>query len=97
MSYVNFDAPKKLKKKAADLLTKVVEAGGKIRKGMNETTKSIERQKAVFVAIAEDVDPPEIVYHLPLICDEKDVPYIFIETRETLGKAVKLDVPTAAV
>ena len=97
MNYVNFEAPDNLKKKAATFLTKVVEGDGKIKKGMNETTKSIERQKAKFVAIAGNVDPPEIIFHLPIICDEKNVPYIFLDTKEDLGKAVKLSVPCSAI
>ncbi|MCP4762704.1 MAG: 50S ribosomal protein L7ae [archaeon] len=96
MSYKNFDVPEDLKKKATAFLKKAAERG-KIKKGMNECTKSVERQKAKFVAIAGDVDPPEIVYHIPLICDEKKVPYIFIDTKEDLGKAVNLSVPCSAI
>ncbi|MHA1730147.1 MAG: ribosomal L7Ae/L30e/S12e/Gadd45 family protein [Promethearchaeota archaeon] len=97
MSYVNFKIPEALMKKTVKFLTDVVEKEGKIKKGMNETTKSIERQKSKFVAIAGDVDPPEIVFHLPLICDEKNVPYVFIDTKEDLGAAVKMQVPCSAI
>jgi large subunit ribosomal protein L7Ae len=92
-----YTAPDKLKEKSLEFLTKVVDNGGKIKKGMNETTKCIERQKAKFIAIASDVDPPEIVYHIPILCDEKKVPYIMIDTKEALGKSVKLQVPCSAV
>ena len=97
MSYVKFEVPESLKKKAMAFLTKVVEGDGKIKKGMNETTKSIERRKSKFVAIAGNVDPPEIIFHLPLICEENQIPYIFIETKEDLGKSVKLSVPCSAI
>ena len=39
----------------------------KIRKGMNEVTKSIERVQAKIVVMAEDVSPPEILFHIPLL------------------------------
>ena len=96
MSYVNFEAPEELVKKAAEFLKKCSETG-RIKKGMNEATKNIERQKAKFVAIAGDVDPPEVVFHLPILCDEKKVPYIFISSKEELGKAVGLQVGCSAV
>ena len=55
---------------------------GKIRRGTNETTKAIERGIAKLVIIAEDVTPPEVVAHLPLLCEEKKIPFIFVPTKE---------------
>ena len=86
----------------AELINKVYEAfsvakdSGKVRKGTNEATKAIERGKALLVAIAQDVSPPEIVAHLPILCEEKNIPYVFVSKREELGKAAGLVVPTAA-
>ena len=44
---------------------------GKIEKGTNEVTKAIERETAKFVAYASDVEPKEIVQHIPFLCSEK--------------------------
>ncbi len=95
-SYVNFQTPAGLKNK---ILEAVEEARntGKVRKGTNEATKAIERGDAKFVVIAEDVDPEEIVMHLPMLCAEKRVPYAFIPEKASLGKAAGLSVPTAAI
>ena len=38
---------------------------------MNEVTKSIERVQAKLVVMAEDVSPPEILFHIPLLCKKK--------------------------
>ena len=70
---------------------------GRIRKGANETTKAIERQQALFVAIAEDTSPKEILAHIPGLCEEKNVPYISVPKKEELGKAAGLSVPTTAI
>ena len=70
---------------------------GKIRKGTNEVTKTIEKQEAKLVVTAKDVQPAEIVMHLPLLCKEKNVPYVQVNSREELGTAAGLGVPTAAV
>jgi large subunit ribosomal protein L7Ae len=69
---------------------------GKVRKGTNETTKAVERKHAKLVIIAEDVEPPEIVAHLPLLCDEKGIPYVYVPSKRELGAAAGIDVSAAA-
>ncbi len=83
-------------KKVLELI-EIANSTGKIRKGINETTKAVERGKAVFVAIAEDVSPKEIVMHLPLLCDEKKIPYANVGSKNDLGKACGLSVPCSAL
>lgn len=72
-------------------------AGGKIRIGTNETTKAVERSQAKLVVIAEDVQPQEVVMHLPIICDEKNIPYAYVKSKTELGRAAGIDVSTAAI
>jgi len=50
-----------------------VKKTGKIEKGTNEVTKAIERGTAKLVVYAGDVEPKEIVQHLPLLCKEKEL------------------------
>ncbi len=69
---------------------------GKIRKGTNETTKGIERGEAKLVVIAGDVQPPEIIMHLPVLCDEKKIPYVYVPSKEDLGRSTGINVGTAA-
>ncbi len=95
-SYVKFETPVDLQKKALEVV-EASRAGGSIRKGTNECTKAIERGEALLVVIAEDVDPPEIVMHLPELCGEKRVPYIFVSEKVALGKAAGLNVGSAAI
>jgi len=72
-------------------------ASGKIKKGINEVTKVIEKGDAKLVAYASDVNPAEIVMHLPLLCKEKGIPCAKVGTREELGAVSGLTVPTVAV
>lgn len=90
-----FEAPKELIDKAYQAFG-IASESGKIRKGTNETTKAVERKQALLVAIADDVQPAEVVAHLPILCDEKDIPYVFVPRKEELGKASGLAVATAA-
>ena len=86
-----------------ELVDKVFEAietakaTGKIKKGTNEVTKAIEKGKAKLVAIAKDVNPPEIVMHLPLLAEEKGVVAVEVTSREELGAAAGIEVPTVAI
>src|SRR3989344_3740970 len=90
-----FEVPKDLIDKAYQAFS-LAKDSGKLRKGTNETTKAVERKQALLVAIAEDVQPPEVVAHLPILCDEKDIPYLFVPRKEELGKVSGLTVGTAS-
>lgn len=93
--YVKFQVP-------ADLVSPIYEAvrvahqSGKVKKGTNEVTKAIERGISKLVIVAEDVEPPEVVAHLPILCEEHGIPYGFVPSRQELGKALGIDVTSAA-
>jgi large subunit ribosomal protein L7Ae len=70
---------------------------GKIEKGTNEVTKAIERGTALFVAYAENVEPKEIVAHLPLLCKEKSIPCSSVDDKKKLGVACGLSVGCSSV
>ena len=70
---------------------------GKIEKGTNEVTKAIERGTAKFVAYASDVNPKEIVQHIPLLCREKKIPCHEVDSKQKLGIAAGLPVSTSSV
>jgi len=61
--YVKFEVPAELENKALEAL-ELARDTGKIKKGTNEVTKSIERGVAKLVLIGEDVQPEEIVAHI---------------------------------
>jgi large subunit ribosomal protein L7Ae len=95
-SFVNWEASEELQKKALEAL-EIARESGRIKKGINEATKCIERGTARLVLIAEDVEPSEIVMYLPGLCDDKKAPYIFIKNKKDLGDAAGIERPTAAV
>ncbi len=93
--YVKVNVPTEVADAAYEAL-QIANQTGTVRKGTNETTKAVERAQAKLVVIAEDVDPPEVVAHLPLICDERKIPYVFVPNKQKIGSAVGIDVPAAA-
>ena len=93
--FVTFEVPEELQNKALEAL-EVARDTGKIKKGSNETTKAIERGVAQLVIIGKDVQPEEIVLHLPMLCDEKKISYVYVERQNDIGAASGLEVGSAA-
>ena len=70
---------------------------GKVEKGTNEVTKAIERGTAKFVAYAGDVEPKEVIQHIPLLCKEKKIPVQEADNKQKLGIAAGLSVSASSV
>ena len=70
---------------------------GKIERGTNEVTKTIERGTAKLVISADDVQPKEIVQHLPVLCKEKGIPFATVDSKQKLGAAAGINVATASI
>ncbi len=93
--YVKFETPEELINPILEAIRVAVESG-KVRKGTNEATKAIERGTSKLIVIAEDVDPPEVVAHLPILCEEQGAAYAFVPSKQELGKALGIDITSAA-
>jgi large subunit ribosomal protein L7Ae len=70
---------------------------GKVDKGSNEVTKAVERGVAKLVVIASDVSPKELTAHLPILCKEKNIKLVEVDSKEKLGISVGINRPTTAV
>src|SRR3990167_6680051 len=93
--YVKFETPQDLVNPIYEAV-RVAAQSGKVRKGTNEATKAVERGLSKLIVIAEDVEPPEVVAHLPIICDEQGAQYAFVPSKQDLGRALGIDVTSAA-
>ena len=78
-------------------IVEIAKSSGKIKKGVNEVTKALERGTAKLVLYAKDTSPAEIVMHLPLLAKEKNIPCVEVNSKEELGAAAGLGIPTTAV
>jgi len=72
-------------------------ATGKIKKGVNEATKCVEKGTAKLVVVASDVSPKEVIMHISPLAKEKGIVYAEVSSKEELGAAAGLTVPTAAI
>lgn len=86
---------KELEKKVLQAL-EIAKNTGKIRKGTNEATKAIERGDAKLVIIAQDVEPKEIIMHLPVLCNEKKCACVYVSSKQDIGRSMGINVPSAS-
>ncbi len=93
--YVRFEMPRDLYDRVYEMVESARDTG-KVRKGTNEVTKLVERGEALFVVMAEDVSPEEILAHMPLLCEEREVPYGYVPSKQELGVAAGLGKSTAS-
>lgn len=89
-----------LTKEQIDSIYRIIEKArdtGKIKKGTNEVTKSVEKGEATFVILAEDVNPKEIVMHIPMLCEEKKISFTWVPTKAELGASAGLTAQASCV
>ena len=82
--HVKWETPAEVSEKIYEMIQS--NGHGRIKKGSNEVTKAAERGTAKFIVLAEDVNPPELLAHIPLICEEKSIPFGYVPSQEFLAK-----------
>lgn len=68
-----------------------------LKMGANEVTKALNKGKAQLVVMASDTLPPEIIAHLPILCEDKNVSYLYVASKAALGKACGISRSVIAV
>ena len=89
-------ADKKLLKK----VLKCVKAAAKekaIRRGVKEVVKALKKGESGLSIIAGDISPIEVIAHVPILCEEKNIAYVYVPSKEDLGAASLTKRPTSIV
>jgi len=98
--HIAFETPKDVQDNVYELVKLVgKENNGRLKKGSNEVTKAAERGTAQMIVMAENVNPAELLAHIPLICKEKSIPFIYVEDQAYLAEAAGMSsgAKTAAI
>ena len=97
--HIAFETPKDVQDSVYELVKLVGSGNGRLKKGSNEVTKAAERGTAKMVVMAENVNPAELLAHVPLICKEKKIPFIYVEDQAYLAEAAGMSsgAKTAAI
>ncbi|XP_028134416.1 H/ACA ribonucleoprotein complex subunit 2-like protein [Diabrotica virgifera virgifera] len=81
-------ASKKLAKRCYKLVKKAMKQKTYIRCGLKDVQKRLRKGETGIVLFAGDVWPLEIMCHLPIVCEDKNIPYVFVPSRKDLGAAM---------
>ncbi|KAI1270082.1 ribonucleoprotein-associated protein [Xylariaceae sp. FL1019] len=68
-----------------------------LKKGANEATKALSRGVSEIIVLAGDCTPLSILLHLPLLCEDKNVPYVYVPSKVALGRACNVSRSVIAV
>ncbi|ERN05835.1 hypothetical protein AMTR_s00006p00261410 [Amborella trichopoda] len=74
-------AGKKLCKRTLKLVRRASESKC-LRRGVKEVVKSIRRGNKGLCVIAGNISPIDVITHVPILCEESDIPYIYVPTKE---------------
>ena len=93
--HIVFETPQDVQEQVYEMVKSLGKDGkGRLKKGANEVTKSAERGTAQMVVMAENVNPGELLAHIPMICKEKDIPFIYVEDQAYLAEAAGMSTGT---
>jgi H/ACA ribonucleoprotein complex subunit 2 len=89
-------ASKKSSKKVHKLVKKASSAKV-VRRGVKEVVKALRKGEKGFCIIAGDISPIDVISHLPIMCEDRNVPYIYVPSKHDLGTAASTKRPTSCV
>ena len=81
-------------------ILKLIKKGMKdklVKRGVKETVKAVRKGATGLVIIAADISPIDVLSHLPILCEDKGIPYIYVKSRAEVGEACKTKRPTSCV
>ena len=86
--HIAFETPQDVQEQVYEMVKSLGKDGkGRLKKGANEVTKAAERGTAQMIVMAENVNPGELLAHIPMICKEKSIPFIYVNDQAYLAEA----------
>ncbi|KAI9308806.1 50S ribosomal protein L30e-like protein [Cunninghamella echinulata] len=87
-------AEDKLSKKIFKTIKKASKAKH-VHRGVKEVGKALRKGEKGLVIIAGDISPIDVIAHVPVLCEDHSVPYVFVPSKEQLGEASSTKRPTS--
>ncbi|KAG2667201.1 hypothetical protein I3843_15G098000 [Carya illinoinensis] len=89
-------AGKKLSKRTLKLVRRAAEHKC-LKRGVKEVVKSIRRGQKGLCVIAGNISPIDVITHVPILCEEAEIPYVYVHSKEDLANAGATKRPTCCV
>ena len=100
MKYVNAISQPLASKKTTKKLHKLVKKAASakfVRRGVKEVVKALRKGETGFCIIAGDISPIDVITHLPIMCEDRNVPYMYVPSKHDLGAAASTKRPTSCI
>ncbi|KAF2198074.1 L30e-like protein [Delitschia confertaspora ATCC 74209] len=80
-----------------------------LRRGVKECVKALRKSEtsgpsssgtsdpSAVAIIAADISPMDVISHIPVLCEDHNIPYIYVKSRAQLGEASATKRPTSVV
>lgn len=68
-----------------------------LRRGVKDVVKAIKKGAKGIVILAADVSPVDVISHIPVMCEDARIPYIYVRSRMELGVAAETKKPTSVI
>lgn len=81
-------ADEKLTKRLFKLLKKSASQKNKLYRGLRNVQTRIRKGGTGLCVFAGDVTPIEIYCHLPIVCEDKNIPYCFVPSKKDIATAL---------
>ena len=90
-------AEDKLLKKVYKTVKKASKEKNHLKRGVKEVEKRLRKGDKGLVILAGDISPIDIISHVPGMCEELDIPYIWVTSKDALGEAANTKRSTSCV
>ena len=68
-----------------------------VKRGVKEVVKAIRKGEKGFCIIAGDISPIDVITHLPIMCEDRQIPYYYVPSKHDLGEAAASKRPTSCI
>ncbi|PNH04466.1 H/ACA ribonucleoprotein complex subunit 2 [Tetrabaena socialis] len=89
-------AEEKLCKKVYKLAKKASKRK-QIRRGVKEVVKALRKNSKGICILAGDISPIDVLTHIPIVCEDHKIQYIYVPSKEDLGAAALSKRPTSCL
>ncbi|XP_075398169.1 H/ACA ribonucleoprotein complex subunit 2 [Tenrec ecaudatus] len=89
-------ASRRLTRKLYKCIKKAVKQK-QIRRGVKEVQKFLNKGEKGIMILAGDTLPVEVYCHLPVMCEDRNLPYVYIPSKTDLGAAAGSKRPTCVI
>eukprot|EP00339_Tiarina_fusa_P028377 CAMPEP_0117047848 /NCGR_PEP_ID=MMETSP0472-20121206/33051_1 /TAXON_ID=693140 ORGANISM="Tiarina fusus, Strain LIS" /NCGR_SAMPLE_ID=MMETSP0472 /ASSEMBLY_ACC=CAM_ASM_000603 /LENGTH=130 /DNA_ID=CAMNT_0004760673 /DNA_START=9 /DNA_END=401 /DNA_ORIENTATION=+ len=81
-------------------LLKLVKTASKekqVRRGVKEVVKALKKSEKGLCIIAGDISPIDVISHIPVMCEDRNITYVYVPSKEALGTAGQTKRPTSVM